>query len=128
MKRPMVFISRMTVVSLCLAVLTPGCTTRSKARAETAQAFRAGQQRGAMEVEARRNNISFTGPVLNPIVPWTEGLTLAQAILAAHWSGQGSPRLIVFTRDGDQVEIPTADLLNGMDFPLAPGDAVELRP
>lgn len=128
MKRPTVFISRMTVVLLCLAALTPGCTTRSKARAETAQAFRAGQQRGAMEAEARRNNIAFTGPVLNPIVPWTDGITLAQAILAAHWSAQGSPRLIVFTRGTDRLEIPTADLLNGMDFPLAPGDAVELLP
>ena len=81
-----------------------------------------------MAAEARQNGIAFTGPVLNPIVPWTEGLTLAQAIVAARWSGLTDPRLVIVTRAGERVELTPNESVAAAELPLEPGDAVELVP
>ena len=109
-------------------VAAGGCTTKSRARAEAQKAFQAGQQQAEMQAEARRNNVAFLGPVLNPVVPWSEGLTLARAIVAARWSGLQDPHLIVLMRDGERVELNPAEALAAANMPLFPGDTVELVP
>lgn len=105
-----------------------GCTTKAKARADVHKAYEAGQQQGLRAAAERQNIVSFTGPVANPQVPWSEGLTLAQGILAAHWQAETAPSLIILKRGLERNVIATAQLLAGSDLPLQPGDIVELVP
>lgn len=113
---------------LLATMLTAGCTSKSKAHQAAAKAFQAGQASEARAQDAQRNGITFTGPVLNPIVPWTESLTLAQAIVAARWSGLQDPRLVIITRAGERVEMTPSQSLAAAELPMEPGDQVELVP
>ena len=121
---------RLVLVIFALALATnallTGCSTRS-ARARS-EAFRAGQQQAQMEARARQNGIAFSGPVLNPIVPWTPGMTLAQAITLARWAGRDDPRFIIVSRGSERVEMTPAQALAAAGFALEPGDSVELVP
>ena len=116
----------------CLLLLVPalaGCTTRSKAKAQAQAAFAAGQQQALTQMrEAQRTNIRVLGNVRNPEIPWTEGLTLAQAIVAARCYDQRDPRQIVVIRRGEHITIDTKILLRGEDVPLEPGDTIEIHP
>jgi len=58
----------------------------------------------------------------------TEGLTLAQAIVAAGCYDQRDPRAIVLIRRGERIAIGTKILLRGDDVPLEAGDTVEIHP
>lgn len=109
-------------------LLAGGCTSRSKARAEAERAFYAGQQQGAWAEIAQKNGIIFTGPVRLHVIPWTEGLTLSQAIVAAHFLGQRDPQLIIVSNGTERAEFTPRELLDGMDFLLQSGDVVELVP
>ena len=115
-------------LTLLLATLATGCTSKSKAQSNAAKAFRAGQAQAAMAAEARQSGITFSGPVLNPHVQWTEGLTLAQAIVVARWSGLKDPRLVVITRAGERVELTPNESVAAAQLTLEPGDVVELVP
>jgi len=115
-------------LTLALACLPAGCTTRSKARANADAAFHAGQQRAMIQAHAEQNGITFTGPVLRRIVPWTEGITLAEVIAAAQWSGLGDPQLVIVTRGSGRVEMTPAEVLAAAQFLMEPGDKVEMLP
>ena len=119
-----------TALALVLlsATFLTGCISKSKARANSQAAFRAGQSQAMIAAEAKQHGISFTGQVLVPIVPWSEGLTLAQAIIAARWTGLHDPRLVIVTRAGERVELTPNESLAAAEFPLAAGDEVELVP
>src|SRR6266567_2562659 len=119
--------------SLCCALLLglafSGCPTRSKARAQAQAAFAAGQQQALAQLrDAQRMIIRVLGHVRNPEIPWTEGLTLAQAIVAAGCYDQRDPREIVLIRRSERMPIDTKILLRGDDVPLAAGDTVEIHP
>jgi len=106
-----------------------GCTTRSKARAEAQAAYQAGQQQTFAQVaEARRINIRFIGPVRHAEVIWVDGLTLAQAIAAAGYWDKRDPKVVVIARQRERINISPRELLNGEDWPLEPGDTVEMHP
>jgi hypothetical protein len=105
-----------------------GCTSRSKSQARARAAFEAGQLQALTDVAKRQNGITFIGPVMTPVVPWQQALTLGQAVAAAGWNDKGEPRLIVFTRNGESVEMNPAQLLEATDFPVDPGDRVEMFP
>ncbi len=83
-----------------LATLT-GCTTRSKAKLQAQSAYLAGQQQALTQMrEPRRINILVLGNVRNREVPWTDGLTLAQALIAADYLPPGDPTEIIIMRQG----------------------------
>jgi hypothetical protein len=110
-------------------VLPAGCVSKSSARAQAEQAFLMGREQGRKEAETRGSHVLFRGAVQVSRVLWTEGLTLAQGIVAARWNGgDQEPRSIVLTRGSERMEIPAAQLLAGEDVPLRPGDIVELLP
>ena len=113
---------------LLAVVLAGGCTSKSKSRANAQKAFRDGQAQATIAAEAKQNGISFTGQVLNPMVTWTEGLTLAQAIVAARWAGLSDPRVVILTRAGERVELTPNESLAAAQLPMEPGDQVELVP
>jgi protein involved in polysaccharide export with SLBB domain len=121
---------KMLSAILLLAFVTTGCTTRSTARLKQQNAFLTGQnaalQQQALAV-AQAQGVAIVGAVQNPAVPWVEGLTLAQAIATAKFTGADAPRQIIITRNGESATLDGKVLLNGTEIPLEKGDVVELR-
>lgn len=116
------------VVVLFLAFAGGGCTTRSRPQTDVQAAYMAGQRDAYARIAAlQRTSVVVIGPVQNPEVQWTEGLTLAQAILAANCTGPGNPKEIILTRQGETTRIDPKDLLRGNDTPLQPGDTITIR-
>ncbi len=114
---------------LILAALSgSSCTTRAKARANANAAFIAGQQQAWNQfLPMRPNSVRFAGPVRQPLVEWTEDLTLAQAIIAADYQGP-DPRVLIVHRNGQAIPVDPQRLLAGDDMPLERGDVIEIRP
>ena len=115
-------------VLLLAGMLASGCTTRSHSRAQAQAAFEAGQHSAFMEVGARQNGISFRGPVVNPVIMWTDGITLGQAMAAAGWRYPSDPQTIIISRGSETFEMTAAEALVAAEFPLEQGDLVEMRP
>ena len=115
---------------LLLALALSGCTTKSKALAQSRGAFIAGQQRGFAQAQAQATstNVTFLGDVRNRSVEWVEELTLTQAIVAAEYIHARDPSSITITRQGRKYEVSPKRLLKGQEDPyLEPGDVVELH-
>jgi hypothetical protein len=105
-----------------------GCTTKSKARAEARAAFAAGQQQAMMHMQQNQTpNVTVHGAVRNPLIPWTEGLTVAKAVVAADYFGRKDPAEIIVVRRGQAFRVDPKLLLQGTDPPLEAGDIMEIR-
>ena len=116
-------------LSLLIVLALSGCTSRSKAGAQARAAFAAGQQQAfAQTLEAQRTNIRVVGNVRHPEVPWADGLTLAQAIVAADCFDRRDPRQVVLIRRAERIPLDPKILLRGDDVPLEPGDTIEIHP
>jgi hypothetical protein len=108
-----------------------GCVTKSKARLQTQEAFLAGQRQAMAQHEAhlqsQKPHVSFRGQFKNRTIPWTEGMTLAQAILEANYLANWEPYEILLTRQGTLKRIKTKRMLSGLDNPLLEsGDQIEI--
>lgn len=114
--------------SVALTAALTGCTSQSRAKANAQQAFVAGQQQAAaLQRETMEPAVWFKGAIRNPRIPWTEDLTLAQALLAADYTGLNNPFKIDVIRQGKRFSINLHRLLRGTDNPLMePGDVVEI--
>jgi len=113
-----------------LVLLLAGCVSKKEAEMQARQAYLAGQQQAAKEWQSKRPpEVVVHGPVRNSVVPWVEDLTLAKAIVDADYTGFMNPVLVRVIRNGEMVEeMKGIDLLHHQDFPLQPGDIVELVP
>ena len=102
--------------------------SRAEADRRARQAYLAGQQEAAKQWQAERpKEIMVRGPVRNPVVPWEEDLTVAKAIVDAEYTGFMNPVFVRVIRDGQMVEeLKGIDLLHHQDFPLQPGDIVDI--
>jgi hypothetical protein len=68
------------------------------------------------------------GDVKHEVVPWTEDLTLARAIVAAEYKGLGDPHAIFVVRHGQTYKISPRELLRGRDDPpLEAGDMIVIE-
>ena len=115
-------------LSLSVAALLAGCTTKSGAQAEAQEAFLAGQNAALRQQQAAQfSGVTIVGPVQNPQVPWVVGLTLAQAVATANYIGAQEPKRIIITRQGESAALDAKVLFNGTDIPLEVGDVIELR-
>lgn len=112
---------------LLVAWLVAGCTTKSKSRTHARAAFLAGQRSGVMQSMPQYPSVIVRGEVRHPIVPWSEGLSLAQAIVLAEYHGEGDPVVVIVTRNGEATHLDARQLLQGNDYLLQSGDVVELR-
>jgi hypothetical protein len=111
-----------------VAVTSSGCVSKSKSRLDAERAFVEGQQRVLAEELARQPAVWFQGDIRNARVSWSEGLTLAQALLAAQYTWSWDPRFITVTRNGEVHPINPKRLLRGEEDPLLePGDVIEVR-
>ncbi len=114
-------------VSFAIGIFAAGCTTRSKARLESQNAFLAGQNTVLRQQQAQSPGVTIVGAVQNPQVPWVAGLTLAQAIATANYVGADEPKQIIITRNGESAAMDAKVLLDGTVIPLEIGDVIELR-
>ncbi len=113
---------------LLLALALTGCVSKSKAKAEARAAFAAGQQQALMRMQQAQNpSVTVHGAVRNPLIPWTEDLTVAKAIVAAVYFGARDPKEIIVVRQGQAFQVDPKQLLNGVDPPLQSGDVMEIR-
>jgi hypothetical protein len=116
------------IVVLFFAIVSGGCISNSRDRTDEQAAYIAGQREAFASISAaQRTSVVVIGPVQNPNVPWTDGLTLAQAIVAANYNGLGNPKEIILMRQGETTRIDPKDLLGGHDVPLQPGDTITIR-
>ncbi|HEY5346368.1 MAG TPA: hypothetical protein VIK62_08505 [Verrucomicrobiae bacterium] len=114
---------------LILMLAATGCTTKSKSQMQAQNAFLAGQNAALkQQLAAQSAGVTIVGAVQNPNVPWVAGLTLAQALATANYTGTDAPQQIIITRQGESATLDAEVFLNGTDIPLEAGDVVELRP
>ncbi len=118
------------LLGLALALALAGCVTKATAKAQAQAAFLAGQQQALerMQQQSRGPSVSLVGPVGNPVIPWTEDLTLAKALLQANYQGTGSPSDIIIVRNGRAVRVDLNKFLGGEDVPLQSGDVIQINP
>jgi len=127
---PMFQISKFTplfrILVLLLASCFAGCTTRSNAKQQARAAYTQGQQQAERMLQAR-TSVTLVGAVRTPMIPWTEDLTLAKALILANYYGRGTPREILLVRNGQAQRIDPDQLLAGNDVPLLAGDLIQIR-
>jgi hypothetical protein len=113
-----------------LALLLAGCVSKKQADLQAREAYMAGQAQAAKQWQSQQPpQVVVQGPVRNRVVPWTEGLTLAKAIVDADYTGFMNPKLVRVIRNGLMIEeIKGIDLLHGRDVPLEAGDIVNIVP
>ena len=112
---------------LFLVLGASGCVSKGKARAEAMKAFAAGHEQAVKELQNREPVVIVLGSVRNHSVPWEEGMTLAQAIDAAFYTGFRDPQVIRLTRGDETIEIRASELLRGSKNPvLQAGDVINL--
>jgi len=139
-----------------LVALMGGCITKSAAKAQAQAAYQAGQNQALLQMQQQQQqqrangtmqtpqqqlgsnpatpaqqeqapSVTVVGQVKKPVVPWTQELTVARAILASEYYAQAMPASIVLKRFGQEIRIDPKRLLNGEDFALQPGDILEIR-
>jgi hypothetical protein len=112
----------------CLLVVTmSACTTQSKSRVQVPPTYVTGEQAMAQSL-AQRSAVLVRGDVKTPLILWTNGLTLARAILAAEYRALSDPHTILIIRAGQTYKINPKHLLSGReDPPLEPGDIVAIQ-
>ena len=118
------------VAALSLLLLMSGCVTKSKADAQARMAYLAGQRDAMMQLQRQGHRgpvVTFIGPVNNPMVQWSEGMTLSQAIVKAVYNLSADPSSIVIHRNSQDITVNPTQLLSGQDVPVQSGDVVEIR-
>jgi hypothetical protein len=127
-------VHKTVVLALILPLLLAGCVTKAKADAQARAAFTAGQQEALRAQQGPQQpqsgatqKVTIMGQVKNPVLPWQPGLTLAQAILDAGYSGSTDPTDVLVVRNGVATRVEVDKLLTGQDLPLLPGDLVQIK-
>jgi hypothetical protein len=112
---------------LAAVILCGGCANEEVIRAREQAAFEAGRAQAL--AQQQKPTVTVIGNVAHPQIEWTEGLTLARALIAAEWRGRNDPRTIVVRRPNATFNIVTADLFRDQDEGpvLQSGDVIELR-
>ena len=120
---------RLSAIAFCLvgAVLCAGCVSEREAQRRQAAAYSRGIAEARNAMEARMGKITFDGPVRNAQIEWREGLTLAEAIVEAVYTGAVDPGVIVVFRNGEPNFIDARELVSGVDYELESGDVVQFR-
>ena len=132
--QPLVRFVEISAALVLALVPFAGCVRKSTADARAQAAFVAGQEAARLEQSpspssppARAPVVTLMGPVNRPVINWTQGLMLSQAILNAGYNVTNDPKLIVIHRSGTNIPIDPRRLLAGEDVSLQPGDVVEFQ-
>lgn len=71
--------------------------------------------------------IRILGAVQHPILDWTDGLTLDRALVEAVYMRRGAPQAITIIRNNQPLNVDIQRLLQGQDYPLYPGDVIQIQ-
>jgi hypothetical protein len=126
---------------LLLSLFACGCASKKKHQAEIRRAYAAGEQAARAQMQQAQTPQSGTppmqqttdpqvrilGPVRNPILMWSEGLTLARALVESEYQKSSTPKAITIYRNNQPIDIDPQIVLQGEDYPLFPGDIVYIR-
>jgi hypothetical protein len=114
------------ILILALVALT-GCVTKSHADAEARDAYVAGERSAYQSIAAQMTDVVVLGNVQKHEVPWVVGLTLAQVLATADYTGAQDPQEIVVKRNSTEMPVDPKALLDGqVNMTLQPGDVVEV--
>jgi hypothetical protein len=134
-----------TIRFVCLififAAAAAGCASKKKSQDENLRrAYVAGAQAAREQImqgqvqEPQMHmaptsdpQVRILGPVRNPVLPWTDGMTLGRALVQAQYQRNNTPSVITIYRNNQPLQIDPQTLLNGADYPLFPGDMVYLQ-
>jgi hypothetical protein len=73
-------------------------------------------------------SIIVRGNVKYPVIPWTQDMTVAKAILEADYLSARDPLTIIIRRHGDRIFVSPTRLMHGTTNPwLEPGDILEIH-
>ena len=120
---------RLLIFLLLALVAASGCTTKSQARSNARAAYNAGRAQAYQQaLEDQRTSIRVIGSVRNPELPWTDEMTLMEALVAAECTDRRNPRQIILIRKHEPIPVNMKAFLNGEDVLLQPGDTIEIHP
>lgn len=106
---------------LVITLLGMGCASGRKQQPPPALAG------GAPALEGK-STVMFSGDVKMHVVPYVEGMTLAQGLLLAEYTGYLDPRSIAVTRAGVPYKVDVRRFMRGDENPeLQPGDMVDVH-
>jgi hypothetical protein len=120
------FQMRVCLGILMLAVVATGCVSKSEADARVRAAYVAGQQAAYQSMQGSMTDIVILGNVKTHHVPWVNGLTLAQALATATYTGTQDPQQIILKRNTVETQVDPKLLLGGRDLALQPGDVISV--
>jgi len=132
---------RFIALTLATVLTTSGCGGKAKKQAEFRRAYSAGVQAAQAQIRQGQMQQSMSQPVpstsdpqirilgsvRNPALTWSEGLTLARALVLAEYEKSTAPASITIFRNNQPLQIDVQRVLQGEDYPLFPGDIVYIQ-
>jgi hypothetical protein len=125
---------------ICAMALTVfGCAShKSKNDEQLRRAYAAGAATARMQMQQNQvqqpalpsqgdPQVRILGAVRNPVLVWSDGLTLARALVLAEYERNNTPASITIYRNNQPLQIDPQAVLNGADYPLFPGDLVYIQ-
>jgi len=116
-----------------------GCAShKDKTQQQIQRAYAAGAAAARMQMQENQTaqpvlppagdpQVRILGPVRNPVLIWSDGLSLARAIVLAEYQRNTTPTSITIYRNNQPLQIDPQAVLNGADYPLFPGDIVYIQ-
>jgi hypothetical protein len=126
---------------LILALMGGGCANKAKTQEQMRRAYLAGAQAARAQMQQAQApqstpqmmpsttepQVRVVGSVKNPVLPWSEGLSLARALVEAEYEKSTAPSAITILRNNEPLQINVQQVLQGADYPLFPGDIVLIQ-
>ena len=124
-----------------LVFMACGCGGKAKRQADMQRAYAAGVQAAHAQMQPAQTpqslseplpstsdpQVRILGAVRNPTLTWSEGLTLARALVLSEYEKSTAPSLITIFRNNQPLHIDPQRVLQGEDYPLFPGDIVYIQ-
>jgi hypothetical protein len=126
------------LILLSFSVAFTGCANKKKQQAQIRRAYAAGEQAARAQMQQAQPApppmqqstdpmVRILGPVKNPVLLWSDGLTLARAMVEAEYQKPNTPTAITIYRNNQPLSIDPQRVLQGEDYPLFPGDIVYIQ-
>jgi len=126
--------------AVCAIALTAfGCAGhKQKTDEQIRRAYAAGAASARMQMQQTQvqqpvippsgdPQVRILGSVRNPVLLWSDGLSLARALVLAEYQPNNPPTSITIYRNNQPLQIDPQAILNGADYPLFPGDIVYIQ-
>ena len=117
---------RIVLAILVIALLGLGCkSNNTNGKAPPPTYFDPAAAQEAMR--QAQMVVRIRGDVRNAIIPWSEDLTLAGALVEAEFIGRWEPLSVTVTRGRKVQRFSASALLSGKDMFLQPGDLIQIN-